>query len=89
MTLTGVITEIIDDNKPGVDGRPPIYKKIATIDLMNGQSANVEFFRELRTFLSKGFKINDRVQVECKLHGRKNRLKKTFNNVIAISIQRI
>lgn len=87
--MTGIITEILDDNIPSSEGRPAIKKIIVIIDFLNEQSAAIEFIGELRRSIIRGFKCNDKVEVEYKTKVHKNRKNKVFNNKIATSIRRV
>jgi len=87
--MTGVIIEILDDNIRSSGGRPEIKKKVAIIDFLNGQSAAIEFIGNLRELVTRGFKCNDKVDVEYTQNAHKNRRNKVFNNFVATSIKRI
>lgn len=89
IVMIGIITEIVDENIPAIDGRPVINKKIVTIDFLNGESAAVEFTGELRRSIIRGFKVHDNVDIEFTTKAHKNKNGKHFNNKTATSIKRL
>ena len=87
--MTGIITEITEENIPANNGRPAIKKKIVTVHFLNQQSAAIEFTGKLRELIIRDFKVNDNVDVEFTKKAHKNKRGKVFNNLKATSIKRL
>lgn len=86
--MTGVITEIFNDNVPARNGKPEIKKVVLMVDFFTDSMA-IEFTGELRRTVIRGFKVNDRIDVDFVTRASRNKNGKPFNNKKATAIKRL
>ena len=89
--MIGILSEIIDDDIPGVNGKPFIKKKSVIINYIDrkNQGIVVSFTGEILRVLTSGFKTGDRVEIRYKEKVNKSKRGKAFNKLIATNIKRL
>jgi hypothetical protein len=89
--MTGIITDIFDNDVPASNGRPLIKKKVAIITNKTNpeESHAIQFVGNLRRTLIRLFNINDEVSVEFKEKAYKSKKGMAFNDKKATSIKKV
>ncbi|WP_407265060.1 hypothetical protein [Tenacibaculum maritimum] len=87
--MTGIITDIFDDDMEVLKGGYLVKKKIVIIvDLFKpNESIAVEFTGELRRKLIRNFKLSDRVEIKYKRRAVKGN-GKAYNIITAIEVDK-
>ncbi len=89
--MIGILSEIIDDDIPGVNGKAPVKKKSVVISYIykKNQGIVVGFTGELLRTLLSGFKTGDKVEIQYKEKVNKSKNGRAFNKLIATNIKRL